>query len=308
VTQTHNVKKKKYRTVQYSYTKNLAIEHTNTKIHITMEVEDDPYEILGLNTTTASPAEIAAAYKRLCRKFHPDKAKDEPQRQEFTQRMYKINHAKEVLMDPQEFRQWKEHQSNHRSRRRQEEDGSHDPSHDDNGKEEDDEDDPNPARGNLGTPYNGKMGTTMSTFTFCHDGSHGHDARDGVRGLNGFRAGSSGGNGTHAGPAGRGQPGSDVQITLDVRKNADNHFVVRVVSHSGLEVVNPLRNQSDGYIPLKLFGKVDWSSRGGNGGRGGKGGDGGHGQKGYRGRDASRYHRGTDGGPGGHGGGKNYVL
>ena len=64
-----------------------------------MNEEDNAYEILGV-PTSASQAEIKKAHYRLCREWHPDMAKNEEDVRARTQMMYRINDAREILLDP----------------------------------------------------------------------------------------------------------------------------------------------------------------------------------------------------------------
>lgn len=54
------------------------------------------YEVLGIEKT-ATPAEIKKAYKRMARKYHPDRNPDDPAA---TQQMVLVNKAYDTLMDP----------------------------------------------------------------------------------------------------------------------------------------------------------------------------------------------------------------
>jgi curved DNA-binding protein CbpA len=58
----------------------------------------DYYDVLGVEPN-ASLSDIKKAYYKMCRLYHPDKAKDEEQIREFTLKMFLINDAKDILFD-----------------------------------------------------------------------------------------------------------------------------------------------------------------------------------------------------------------
>lgn len=262
-----------------------------------MEDGEDPYEILGV-PKTATKAEIKRAYFRLARLYHPDKATNEEEVKWFTLLMFKINDAKEILLDDDSRRK-------HDAERDQPRPEPPPP-----GQEYADDHPrqrarprptfrPRPRPEDLGNPYQGP--TEPRDFAYFGDGEAGTDADDGEPGQSGYNYGMDGQDGSDATPAGNGSPGVDWKIFIRTVVSDDGYFEVYVDGTTGTEVLDP-RREYDRSIPLKSFQKVDWSARGGCGGRGGRGGDGGDGYRGYPGQDATRRRCGTNGGPGGDGG------
>lgn len=58
----------------------------------------DPYQILGVSKT-ASDDEIKKAYRALCRKYHPDVNRDNPNRDEYTKKFTEVGEAYRAIMD-----------------------------------------------------------------------------------------------------------------------------------------------------------------------------------------------------------------
>lgn len=69
----------------------------------------DPYQILGISRN-ASDAEIKETYRKLVRKYHPDKYISNPLEDLAAEKMAEINHAYETIV--KERRQFSENQSN----------------------------------------------------------------------------------------------------------------------------------------------------------------------------------------------------
>src|SRR3989344_7511236 len=63
--------------------------------------EKDFYQVLGVSKT-ASPEELKRAYRKLALQYHPDKNKTKEAEEKFKE----INHAYEVLSDPQKKQQY----------------------------------------------------------------------------------------------------------------------------------------------------------------------------------------------------------
>jgi len=129
-------------------------------------------------------------------------------------------------------------------------------------------------------------------------GRAGSDAVHGVAGRDGIYAGEDGGRGGDAGPAGRGEDGGAIEITLLHRDDQRTGLTLTGHMVSADRRSEPVAREID----FGDSGFIDLFAHGGNGGRGGRGGDGGNGARGRSGSDATRYSSGTDGGPGGDGG------
>lgn len=158
-----------------------------------------------------------------------------------------------------------------------------------------------PRPSGLGVPYEGPR-TRMETHSCRSDGAHGVDGCPGTPGFSGRGYGGHGQDGTNAGPATTGKHAQEMKIHMRMTVAPGGFFEVDIHHiRSGCELVDPTRDSMRS-IPLKAFGVLEWSARGGKGGNGGAGGDGGPGMMGYPGRDATRYSCGTNGGPGGNGG------
>lgn len=70
-----------------------------------MDANDNPYEILGV-PPTATAGEIRSAYRKLALQTHPDKQRNEQDRQHATQRFAKVSNAYEILSDPEQRLQY----------------------------------------------------------------------------------------------------------------------------------------------------------------------------------------------------------
>lgn len=262
-----------------------------------MDSGDDPYVILGVSPT-ATTKEIKKAYFKLCREFHPDKASNDKEEEVFTAKMFKINDAKEILLDEQKRKEYDENKKNGSGTNASEPGGAYErPKPPPKPK-------PRPKPGNLGRTYEGRMGSY--TFSFTGDGDDGERASSGHDGRNGQSYGERGRDGSDASPAGHGYAAGDLEINLKTTVSEDGYFEVEVFCVRGKTDVMDLQSENLRVVPLKVFEKVEWTARGGDGGRGGIGGDGGNGYRGYNGADAKHGFfgdtRGGDGGDGGNGG------
>ena len=291
-----------------------------------MEENDDAYKILDVHRT-ATTNEIRRAYHVLCRQWHPDRASTEEDKQRNTVQMFKINEAYEILSDPVKRSEYDARYDNHgqddddddegqrggHPGRRPDSDGPRPDSagpRPDPGRAYRNRGDryrhhrshPRPTPGGLGQAYEGP---SEPVPVFCAvNGQHGENAAHGQRGENGQFFGSRGQDGTNADNAEHGTDATDVEFVVKTTVNPEGFFEVDILPILGdEEVVNP-EADSRRTIPLKVFGGLDWTARGGDGGAGGFGGDGGDGAVGEPGRDANGFTRtpGTDGGPGGRGG------
>ena len=68
----------------------------------------DLYEILGLTKETFNDKQCKKNYKKLSLKYHPDKfiGKSKEEQKEATEKFKEINHAYEVLSDPEKKRNY----------------------------------------------------------------------------------------------------------------------------------------------------------------------------------------------------------
>jgi curved DNA-binding protein CbpA len=262
-----------------------------------MEDGDNPFVLLGLDAakgelypqdSSYSQDENQSAWKKMMLKHHPDRVKPKTPAniRKATRLSYKLNAARDLLLDLDEYRKWKEAA----------EDPSWQDDHDSGYPHYAKSDMPRRPRrprattpDGLGQPYEADFPQTP--FSFDGDGSKGHAAPDGQPGLNGKRNGQHGTDGTNARAAGAGQDGKDLRIFIQVLMHEEGHFVLSAEATTGTEVLDPDADRLR-LLPLKAFEKVEWSARGGNGGRGGHGGKGGKGHRGYNGRNATKSRRG----------------
>ncbi len=137
---------------------------------------------------TATASEIKKAYFKKCREHHPDRAQTEDEVQR-TLLMFKINDAKEILLDNEKRREYDEPMQRGDKRDLTAEQ--------DNCQEAQEElrTDHTHTRsqqpGNLGNPYDGRIGPR--SFFFDSNGHPGEDAKDGCQGSHGYDFGMSGG-------------------------------------------------------------------------------------------------------------------
>jgi len=82
----------------------------------------DYYKILGV-TPQAANTEIKAAYRRLAKKYHPDAIHDHP---EWTDKMYEIQEAYDVLGDEEKRKKYDESRLNQKKKAGQTQTGHND--------------------------------------------------------------------------------------------------------------------------------------------------------------------------------------
>ena len=237
-----------------------------------MNEDDNAYEILGV-PRTATRAEIKMAYIKLCREFHPDRGTSEKDIQRRTLKMFAFNAAKDILMDEAKR---KEHDEFLNDR---EQGGTGDRHEQGQGFADTSENPtfrrPKPRPSGLGVPYTCSETTCYTCYT---DGMDGEDAIDGRRGSDGDWKGGHGTDGSDASPASEGAHARDMEIRMRVGVHEGGYFEVDIQHFRGMgEIVDLSRSDNFKSIPLKAFGTLDWSAKGGKGGNGGRGGDGGNG-------------------------------
>ena len=85
-----------------------------------MEIDDDPFDILGVSPDAAS-IEIKFAFRKMAIEFHPDKQETQEDKEAASAIFAKISHAYETVSDPDKLAQWNARQarqntsSSHRS-------------------------------------------------------------------------------------------------------------------------------------------------------------------------------------------------
>jgi len=228
------------------------------------EESESAYDILGVDPKDPTK-EIRSAYIRLAQKWHPDLGTGTEQDIRMrTVKMYKLNAAKDILLDDTKRAK---HDQDLKDRQ---ENGVTSERDRGTGYRSGFQFSKKPRPSGLGVPYQGGR-TKPETHTCPSDGEHGQDGHPGTRGFEGRGCGGHGTRGGNAGPATSGTHARDMEIHLRVTVahggffEVDIHYVRRRMN----ELVDPTQNDMRS-VPLKVFGTLAWSARGGKGGAGKK--------------------------------------